>query len=471
MRTKEQILKGENERVLMTRCYFDLEVWGERVLGLTLKPFHKEWLKILKENDRIAISAPTGFGKTTIFGVLYCLWVAYFIPNSISLIISRSIRTQSANVLEEIKRTIENNEILKQLIPSDIKTSWTKEKLITSNGSKILYSSNTVNVRGIQADYLFADEIATYEDQILFFRDVATRVVSKKGKLAGVSTPLHTSDLLAQLLNKPGYFSKVYPALIDSEGKMDINGESIWPEKFPRKYLIREKNLIGLSNFERNYMCNAKAEADDPVFKLTSVEDCYDITRSFTTENEGGQCYIGCDFAIASGPTADFDAYIVIEYVGEKVIIRHGERHRGMPIPAKLSRLRELNHIYKPIRFVMDESNIGSGIVQQLRTEGLPIECQSFQSQARRKLLIDLKVLIDNKRLIVPRNLESPQTITFIDKLTEELIGFRDIKSKITEVKHLVSSAAHDDTVMSLAMACKGAHTVGRVFTDFIGVG
>lgn len=472
MRTKDEILQGEDEKVFLTSCYFNLEKWGERVLGLQLKPFHKDWLNILREHDLIAISAPTGFGKTTIFGHLYSLWMAYFKPGSISVIVARSIRTQSANILEDIKTVIENNEILKELIPKDVKTSWTKEKLVTSNGSKIFYSSNSVNIRGIQADYVFPDEIATYENHEIFYRDIITRVISKKGKVAGVSTPVHTNDLLASVMSKPGFFSRVYPALVDSEGKPDLNGESIWPERFPKEYLLKKRETIGIANFERNYMCNAKAEAESPFITLSSVEDCYDLSRSFTSETEEeGKVYIGCDFAYSSGPQADFDAFVVVEYVGDKIVILHGERHKGVPIPAKLARLRELKRLYNPFRFVMDESNIGQGIIQPLRSEGFPIECQSFHSQARRTILIDLKALIENKRVIIPRNGDIPQTVTFTNKLTEELIGFKDEESKITKTRHLVSSAAHDDTVMALAMACKGARTATSVWEDFVAAG
>ncbi len=474
MRTRDEILQGENEKVFLTGCYFNLERWGKQVLGLELKPFHKDWLKILVNHDRIAISAPTGFGKTTIFGHLYPLWMAYFKPGSISVIVAKSIRTQSANILEDIKTIIENNEILKELIPKDARTAWTKEKLVTSNGSKIFYSSNSVNIRGIQADYVFADEVATYDNHTLFYRDIITRVISKKGKVAAVSTPIHTNDLLASIMSKPGFFSQTYPALIDSEGRASLSGVSIWPERFHEKYLLKERDTLGIANFERNYMCNAKAEAESPFISLSAVEDCYDLSRTFTTKTEGSeenQIYVGCDFAYSSGPQADFDTFIVAEYIGDKIILIHGERHKGMPIPTKYARLRELRRIYNPTRFVMDESNVGHGIVQQLRSEGFPIECQPFHSQARRKILIDLKELIENKRIIIPRSGENPMTVTFTNKLTEELIGFSDEESKITKTRHLISSAAHDDTVMSLAMVCKGASKSSRGWEDFVAVG
>jgi hypothetical protein len=318
--------------------------------------------------------------------------------------------------------------------------------------------------------------LAVYDDTETFWRDIITRVDNKRGTFAGVSTPVNTSDLLAQLMNKfqsnPNCFTKFYPCLVDKEGKADINGESIWPTRFPKEYILNEiKSKQSLSDFEKNYLCNPKAESNDPFYPLANVEDCYDITRSFTFENEGGIIYIGCDFAYSTGPTADFDCFVVVEYLGDKIILRHGERHHGIPVPAKLERLRELKRIYNPTMFIMDPNNVGTSIITQLTMEGFPIESQSFQSLARRKLLVDLRSVLDNHRLIIPRNLESMETRDFTDKLTEELIGFRDTTSRKTSTKQLVSTSAHDDTVMSLAMACKGAGVLNQSFEDPIGVG
>lgn len=472
MRTKVEILQGENEREFMTSCFLDPIKFFTRVLGFEAKEFHKEWIRTLMREKEIAISAPTGFGKTTVFGIFWPIWMCYYKPKSLVLIISRSIRTQSSTVLEEIKNTIENNEILKQLMSEELKTTWTKEKIIMNNGSETLYSSYSVNVRGLQADYVFADEVATYENQELFFRDVMTRVVSKRGQLAAVSTPLTTSDLLARLMNIPGFYSRVYPAIVNSEGVADLKGSSIWPEKFPVGYLLQKRERIGISNFERNYMCNPKAEsAEMPIFTLSAVEDCYDksLTKSFDSKTEGGIVYIGCDFAISSGPRADFDCYVVVEDINNFVIIRNIERSKGVPTQSKVQRIKELCELYNPVRVIIDESNIGSAVLQELLSNGVPAYPQSFNPQSRKKLLLQLKSIIDNRMLVIPRKVEgdNPMTITNTDILTEELIGMKEEESRITKIKHIVSTSAHDDTVMALAMACSGV-IFKQEFQDFI---
>jgi len=451
MRTKEEILQGESEESFLIKCSLRPDIFFERVLGKELKPFHREWFQILNTYNRIAISAPTGFGKTCVFGVSYPLWLAFFKPGSQSLIISKNIRTQSSNVLEEIKSLIEENEILKTLLPQDKKQYWTKEKINTSNGSKIFYSSYTQNVRGAHVDYVFCDEVATFPETETFFRDVTSRVVAKNGKIAAVSTPINTTDLLAQLMENEAYFSKKYPAI--------VKNKSIWPEKFPLKVLTRIRKEQGESNFQKNYMCNPRAEAENTIFPLGRVMEGFDYERSFTTDFEG-MIFIGCDFAIAKGPTSDFDAYVVIEKLDDFFIIKHIEIHRGFPTHAKARRIKQLYDLYSsgPVKpkIIIDESHIGKAIGEDLLALGVSTVKQSFHSQARNALLVNLRNIIDGKKLIIPRK-KDPLVIKLTNELVTQLIGFKESKSKLTGNINYLSTASHDDIVMALAMAVKQA--------------
>ncbi len=454
MRTKEEILKGENESQFLLKCSLRPDFFFERVLGKTLKPFHKEWFQILNTYKRIVISAPTGFGKTSIFGVAYPIWLAFFRPNSQSLIISKNIKTQSSNVLEEIKSTIEDNEILKQMLPVDKKQYWTKEKINTNNGSKIFYSSYTQNVRGTHVDYVFCDEISTFPETQLFFRDVTTRVIAKGGTIAAVSTCLTTTDLLAQLMKNPAYFSKKYPAI--------VKGQSIWPESFSLEVLSKIRKEGGESNFQKNYMCNPRSEVEGTIFPLQKIMECYDYDRGFTTECDGkGMIVIACDFAISNSPTADFDAYVVLEKINNFFIIKHIEVHKGFPIDAKIRRIQQIYEMYdtediKP-KIVIDESHVGKAVSDGLISNGLGSIKQSFHSQARNSLLITLRNIIDGKKLVIPKIKSDKKADRLTDDLTVQLIGFKETKSPVTGNINYLSTAGHDDIAMALALAVKQA--------------
>lgn len=445
-------------KLSLVKGYFDMAYFAEKILGLTVKWFHREWLELLRTKDRIVISAATGHGKTQIFGIVYPIWLALYKPKSQSLIIAKSIRTQSSNILETIKTTLETNPYLKMLVPRDKLVSWTKDKLVTSNGSKIFYSSYSVNVRGVHVDYVFADEVATYESTQNFFENVVTRVVAKKGKLAAVSTPDHPNDLLEQLMANPAYYSKEYPAI--------INGKPIWPERYPLEVLNKIKEEIGVAMFEKNYMLNKRAEFESAVFPVKSIHACFDYNASFTQSLiEGEETYIGVDLAMSTGPKADEDAYVVTSRLKNgKIIIKHGETHRGASIPFKIQRLKELYRIYKPIYIIVDESNIGPAVIKELRDEGIPVIGQPFHPKARHSLLINLKILIDNQKLSIPKDKSSSY---FINKLEEQLLSFVKTKSAATGYEHIVSKGQHDDTVMALALACK-PYKIAKPFKDYI---
>jgi len=468
MLNKEEYTNNDVED-FMIKCYFDKEFFCKRVLNLEVKYFHRDWLNLLSSKDRIAIRAPTGFGKTSIFGVAYPLWLALFKPGSQSLIISKNIRTQSATVLEDIKYIIENNELLKNaLMPQDTKVSWTKERIVTANGSKIFYASYSVNVRGTHVDYIFGDEVSTWIGTQNFFENVVTRVVSKKGQIACVSTPVSAIDLQARLFENPAYFAKDYPAVIKFLKGDYSTGTSIWPERFSISLLMKIRKEIGAVMFEKNYMVNPKAESENAIFSAVAVEKCFDYNRQFTSENEGGIITIGADFCVSQGPKADYDCFIVVEQVLDKSIIKHGERHR-YPQHMKVERLKQLFKLYNAQRIILDNSHIGTSVLQDLRAEGYFVEPQEWHYKERNKLLMNMKNLIDNKLVIIPKSRDS-FTKTFIDLLEEELIGFKEQESGEVRAKRMVSTTAHDDTVAALCMACK-RNKLQRPFVDIIGFG
>jgi phage terminase large subunit-like protein len=180
-----------------------------------------------------------------------------------------------------------------------------------------------------------------------------------------------------------------------------------------------------------------------------------------------GFTVIGCDFAIASGPRADYDAFVVINKIGAKATILHGETHRGFTIAAKIMRLKELFQMFRKqlnpqeekdgisasIKFVIDPSSVGQAVYEKLKMEFIPVEAANFDSVSRNTMLIGLRQMIENKDLIIPRNPEDAMTMNFTDKLIKEMICMMETKTKGGVITYQ-SKAPHDDTVMALAMAC-----------------
>ena len=213
---------------------------------------------------------------------------------------------------------------------------------------------------------------------------------------------------------------------------------------------------LGEQYFEKNFMCNPKAEPEGAIFSVARMLDCFDRNLTFSQEHEG-PTFIGCDFAISSGSRADFDAYVVVEKKDGFFVIKHIETHKGMPAPMKVRRIKELADLYEPLSVIVDESNLGSILVDELRAKALPVVPQGFHSKERKNLLTSLKNVLDGKKLVIPRSPSDPDSIDITNTLVEQLTGFKEEKSKTTGINSIMSTASHDDIAMALAMAVKEA--------------
>jgi hypothetical protein len=457
MRTAKEIMGDLSPEQFAMRCT-DFKFFAERVIGYEVQPFHMEWINMVRTNRRVALMAPTGFGKTTILGDAYCSWISYMQRGKEMCIVSKSL-PQSTKILAKIKDMIEDNEILRELIPKDRPASmWCSATTMElSSKCKIFCRPYSENIKGIHVDYLLGDEVASYDDFDIWYRFVSTRTNAKNGTLVAISTPDNIADLMSELLVNPEYIGKTYDAVI---GDMNT-GQSIWPAKWSMEKLRRIRNELGIAKFEREYRCNAKAEAENALFPPHLIAECFEPNFKFLSSARDGFTIIGCDFAIASGPRADFDAYVVLNKMGAKCQMLHGETHKGFPIAAKVQRLKEIYSQYRKqmddmstIRFVIDPSSVGQAVFEELRAAGLPVEAANFDHISRNQMLINLRQMIENKDLIIPRDPQDPLTITFTDTLIREMISMMETKTK-TGITY-ETKAPHDDTVFALAMAAQG---------------
>jgi hypothetical protein len=136
------------------------------------------------------------------------------------------------------------------------------------------------------------------------------------------------------------------------------------------------------------------------------------------------------------------------------------EIHKGTTRPQKVNRLIELYNIFqsqRTTRIIADESNMGSMVISDLRNAGITVTPQAFYSIERKKLLQTLSNVIEGRGLIVPRDQKDVETIKMTNLLLEQMLGFVRKKSDVTAIEQMQSRATHDDLVMSLAMAVKGA--------------
>lgn len=418
-----------------------------------IKDYMLEWFSLIQNNDGVGIFAPRGFAKTTVMGVAYPLWLVLTNKNIEIMIVSQS-ESRSKKTLSIIKSLIENNPLLVELKPKDFKETWSSKQINLSTNCKIYCRTFTRTIKGDRNDIVLMDEAESYENPELFF-DYIVPTLKKGGKIVLISTP-EVNGLIQMIEDRNiGYVIGSYPAI--------VNGKSIWPEMFPMKRLDRIKKIQGEQFFQKNFMLNPFSESGKSIFTAESIRLASDKNSGFTSKHLGGEVYIGADFAIASGPDSDFDCFVASEIIDERVILKHGELHRGWPVPAKVQRLIELFEEHKAIMIIADESHVGFDVIRQLKAEGIPVQSQSFAHRERHRLLTNLKSILDSGRIKIPRNLDDLQCRRFIDKLEVELLSIHQKTSDTSGITSFISTGAHDDTVMALAMAVKNARQTKKI--------
>ncbi len=449
---------GEGNLIdFLTKAKMDFKFFCENVLAGPplflnthggIHDFQLEWFHLIQNNDRVMIQAPAGFSKTTIVGIAIPIWLAFNYSHKQILVVSKTL-PQSTRILALIKRAIEDNELLMGLRPKSYLETWSKQEIKTTTSCRIYCRPYSINVKGERVDYMLLDEINSYEKASIYFDYIVPRL-NPKGKIAGISTSENMTDLIHIIKARAGkeYIFKTYKAI--------ENGKSTWPERFSMEWLNKRKKELGEEYFEKNYMNNPTAESEDAIFSKKAILECFDRERGFSTEIEG-MGFVGCDFAISRGPSGDYDAYVVIDKVEGRYIIKKIEIYKGLLTPGKVRRIKQLHELYKPIRIPVDESNLGSTIVDQLRTEALPVRPYDFHPTKRRKYLNTLRNLIDGRKLIIPYSSDDPNAIKMANLLFEQLMGFKEIENKMTGNKNYVSKAQHDDILMALAIALEEA--------------
>ncbi len=475
MLTKAEVLQGMSLVEFNTRCQYDFKFFCERMLGLNsyggIHNYQLEWFQLIRDHDRVLIQCAAGFSKTTIFEAIG-IWVAWNNKDKKIMIVANT-DSKSKQIIHEIDVFIGNNEIINELRPKDYRETWNKGELRTTSGCRIFCKPYTENMRGERVDFALLDEADSkpYRKISIFYEHVLPRL-NPGGKIALISTPESATGLMSHIRdkdrNKGDYIFRKYPAIINMKIKGDYwSGTSIWPERFSIEELKKRMSSSNEHAFRKLYLCDEKAESEESIFRTKYILECFNFKERLSIKPTGGFVIMACDFAYSSGPRADFDCYLILEKKDANFIIRHIEIWKGVPVPVKVTRIQELYEQYNPNVVICDKSNIGSAVIDELISRGMPIRNQGFSPPERKDLLMTLKGIIEAKKLVIPRYADDSSELSLTDELVAQLVGFVKRESESTSLEIIDSTYTHDDMAISLSMAVKEA--TRQISGDFFG--
>jgi hypothetical protein len=436
----------------------------EKVIGMKLVDFQKEWLKILMKKKRVCFMAFRSSGKTRQLFVHYFLWKAVTNPSQQFLIISKTL-PQAIEVLKDIRLTIVTNPFLKTLVPQNKATTWSRTELELKNHSRILSKAYNENVRGLHVDGCGCDELGEYEDHEILKKAVLPTIRAKRGFFIGVGTPKSELDLLHEIERDPGfraYFFDKYPAESEEKGNLferrypdtkivHVDGAVEIIDKKSGKLLETYSNLTWAQEFLLKPM-----SLKDKLFPSHMIEACLDHTEKLEYMPKNmKQYFMGVDFAMSAQAGSDFTVVTVLEKSpGDKRLkIVHLERWKGLDYNLQKSKIKEICNNYKCIKVLGDEGSFGKTFIYDLKADGIPIDGYKFtyQSSSKEEIIKTLRDQLEKKGFIIPYDSNDFETKKIVDILIDELSKFGIIFDHKTHVVKFEGTGKHDDCL------CKGA--------------
>lgn len=340
----EKLLQKPQARKLAaeTSIEFFARYYLEKHVRTQLGRLHKEWYDLVTKHKKIAIAAPRGHSKSTVFSLVYPLWCILFNKIKFGVIISDSM-TQAADLLGAIIEELETNErIIKDFgriagyVPPSLedKKKWSTKEIVTTTDVKMVAKSWNSRIRGIRykenrpdlivVDDLENDENVQSEDQRGKVKRVFGRSIMQLGsqdvQIIVVGTILHFDSLLQNILDNPGegWYTKIYRAIKD-------DGSILWPEWWTMEKFesIRNDPQVGEIGFQQEFMNNPL----DPSQQIIKPQAWYEGSIDLTMVDLFG--FI--DLAISEKETADYTAVVTVgkSRTDGKIYVVNAVRLRG----------------------------------------------------------------------------------------------------------------------------------------------
>ena len=453
---------SKEEQILMINEFrTNFRSFTEKVLGFKLGKFHDKVIKTVLENRYSVIIIPRGHLKTTLFAIAYPLWNLWVKNSGFEICLISSAIDQSIKTFRKVRDIMEDNEFLNQYLPLSKKQSWEKTSIETANGNYYYIKPFNSTTKGTHVDLMICDDLLRQEnlnqEQVkeIFWSIVFPTVQTRRGKLIVIGTPQSPDDLLSELEKNWGNIR--LPAVITKKDKWI---KPLWNERFSLKELKDIQQSMGTYRFNREYMCSPESMLGSAVYPPEIVLDCTNDNLGFAGYKKG-KIYIGADFAMSGSKYGDYSVFTVVDtYYDETrefkndnpIVIRKIIRLKGASFELQKKYLLDLYHDYGASAVVIDISGVGQAFYDDLILEHINVIDKKFDSRSRNSYLINLRKLLENKRVVIPMNQNDMNAYALGKELIKELTAMEE-KETHSGTRTIQSTAKHDDMVMSLALA------------------
>lgn len=321
--------------------------------------------------------------------------------------------------------------MIRQFMPLHLVKDYhlTEKYVELKNGATLWIKSgdNPDNLRGEGLDFLVVDEASMIREEV--WQALRPALSDKQGRAVIISTP-KAHNWFYELFTRgqdqayPDYQSWRLPTAAN-------------PYILPEEIEEAKRTLPELV-FRQEFLAEF---LDDIGAVFRGIRRCIGGELRDPTPNES---YImGVDLAKYS----DFTVISVMTQTGDLVAF---DRFNQLDWAFQIERIKIIAQKYKA-KIYIDSTGIGDPIFENLKRAGLNIEGYRFTNESKKRLIEGLSLAIEQGKIHFPE----------IPELLNELTIFGYSTTASGTVTYNAPGSYHDDTVISLALACYGITGAG----------
>lgn len=452
---------------------------------------HLEWGDLVHRHNKLGIEAARDHGKSYYFSNAYPAWQLYRYSRPKKSVYSKrpsksnsnrgylfsfSLQ-QSVDLMEILKNTIESNDILKERLMPDNKTSggWASTNILCKNGARLTCKGFGSSVRGAHPYWIVVDD--GLKDNVIYsqlqrqksidyFHSVIMNMLVPGGQIIVVGTPFHANDLYGDLKSKSktatgsdkGWFMIEYPAIFP-------DGRILWPQRWSFSDLMEKRATQGNIIFSRENLCRPITN-ESSIFPLKVLERTLVGMENYTLVNnvddfpmKFSKVVVGCDFSISANVGADYTVFTVWGVTEDReMYLLHMYRDKGKTFHEQMQILKGINIRFRPHCMVLEQNTFQQIFVQESDKQGMPVigHTTGIDKYDLKTGWPGIAILMERGKVHIPVG----------DKYSEDMkdLIFSDLGSVAFTDKGLCSVAEHDDISSSIWLATLGAN---KLFTGF----
>lgn len=452
---------------------------------------HLEWGDLVHRHNKLGIEAARDHGKSYYFSNAYPAWQLYRYSRPKKSVYSKrpsksnsnrgylfsfSLQ-QSVDLMEILKNTIESNDILKERLVPNNKTSggWASTNILCKNGARLTCKGFGSSVRGAHPYWIVVDD--GLKDNVIYsqlqrqksidyFHSVIMNMLVPGGQIIVVGTPFHANDLYGDLKSKSktatgsdkGWFMIEYPAIFP-------DGRILWPQRWSFSDLMEKRTTQGNIIFSRENLCRPITN-ESSIFPLKVLERTLVGMDKYTLVNnvddfpmKFSKVVVGCDFSISANVGADYTVFTVWGVTEDReMYLLHMYRDKGKTFHEQMQILKGINIRFRPHCMVLEQNTFQQIFVQESDKQGMPVigHTTGIDKYDLKTGWPGIAILMERGKMHIPVG----------DKYSEDMkdLIFSDLGSVAFTDKGLCSVAEHDDISSSIWLATLGAN---KLFTGF----